>query len=558
MRDVAGSSGKAELYFSIAALLGSVACTGVMDGGTLNGESGTPGGPGGPGAPGGGQQVVPTNPGRGEMHRLNSTEYNATVADVLGTTLQPAASSWRGGEVDGFDNIGSVLGVDDTQYELYVDAAEALATDVFANPALKAKYVTCATQDDMACVQQVISKAGLKIFRRPLRQAELATYQKVYTATRAQGQDHDGALKHVLWSLLSSAEFLYRIELPQGSTKRPLDGFELASRLSYFLWSSAPDDALLETAAKGALETDAEVKAALARMLSDTKSRRFVESFAGQWLGARKLTAHAVASERFPIWNEQVATAAQQEMYAYFDEFLRRDRPWSEFLKADLNFVNAALAPLYGIPNVTGMQLLPVQNTTDKRAGFLGLAGFLTLTSMDRRTSPTLRGRWVLGNLLCQEPPPPPANVPKLEVGGKDLDNGNIRQILTEHRVRPDCAGCHGLFDPFGLALEQFDAVGRYREKYGDGSSIDASASLGTTAFTGLSGAADVVTATPDFNACVAHKMFVFGLGRTTSGDDKGWIEQIEGKWESGELTLRRLMEQLVLSVPFRNSGDVK
>ena len=549
MRDVAGSSGKAELYFGIAALLGCLSCTGVMEGETPNGT--------GPGP----EPQLPkgTNPGRGEMHRLNTTEYNYSVADVLGTALQPANANWRGGEIEGFDNVAAVLGVTEAQFSLYLDAAEQLASDVFATPALKAKFVPCTTADDQACVSDAIAKMGLRIFRRPLRAGEIATYQKVYTAARGLAQDHESSLKHVLWSLLSSAEFLYRIELP-GKTagKRALDGYELASRLSYFLWSSAPDDALLEAASKNALSADADVKSTVERMLADGKSARFIESFAGQWLGARKVKGHAVAAERFPQWNETVAAAAQTEMYLFFQDFLKNDRPWTDFLKADVNFVNAALAPIYGMNNVTSMELMPVQNAGDQRKGFMGLAGFLTLSSMDRRTSPTLRGKWVLGNLLCQEPPPPPADVPKLEVGGKDLDNGNIRQILTAHRTRPDCAACHALFDPFGMALEKFDAIGRYRDTYGDGSAIDATTELAGVPFEGLDGAAEAVTNHESYKTCITHKLFIYGLGRVPAGDDEAWIERLQESWEQGDLTIRRLIEGLTQSVPFRNSGDVK
>ncbi|HEX2873724.1 MAG TPA: DUF1592 domain-containing protein [Polyangiaceae bacterium] len=553
MREVASGFGSTKLYLAVAAVLGSVACTGVVDGGKDSGDGTTTTDPDKP-TPGG----AAVKPGRGEMHRLNSTEYNNTVADVLGTTLKPADANWRGGEIEGFDNVASVLGVDATQFGLYLDAAEKLANDVFASPTLKAKFVTCSTADDAACVKDIISKAGLHIFRRPLRANEIATYQKVYTEARAQKQDHDGALKHVLWSLLSSAEFLYRIELPKGTGKRPLDGFELASRLSYFLWSSAPDDALLEAAANNALGKDTEVQAAVDRMLADFKSTRFTESFAGQFLGARKVAGHAVAPERFPMWTPAVASAAQNEMYLYFEEFLRNDRSWTEFLTADVNFVNTSLAPIYGMQNVTSADLMKVNNTADKRAGFLGLAGFLALTSMDRRTSPTLRGKWVLGNLLCREAPPPPANVPKLEVGGKDLDNGNVREILEAHRVRPDCAGCHAIFDPFGLAMEKYDAIGRYRDTYGDGSTINASTTLDGNTFEDLAGAANIVTSDPAFKSCITHKMFIYGLGRSPTGDDAAWIKELEEEWAAGNMTLKRLISGLVESVPFRNSGDIK
>jgi len=548
MRDVAGTLSKANFYLGIAALLGTLSCTGVIE---SDSQSGSPKGPDGP--PVVEADGIATDPGRSPMHRLNTTEYNYTVADVLGTTLQPANANWRGGEIEGFDNVASVLGVDETQYSLYVDAAEALSNDVFTQPALKAKFVTCATVDDTACVQDVITKAGLRIFRRPLRTAEIATYQKVYTAARGLGQDHDGSLQAVLWSLLSSAEFLFRMELPKGAGKRALDGYELATRLSYFLWSSAPDDLLLDAASKSTLGTDAEVQATVDRLLADPRSSRFVESFAGQWLGGREVLTHPVAPDRFPEWTDAVAAAAQKEVYTYFDGFLRSKRSWMDFLKADLGTPDAALAPLYGAA------------ATDTRLGFMGLAGFLAISSMDRRTSPTLRGKWVLGNLLCQEAPPPPKDVPKLEVSGADLENGNVRQVLEAHRERIDCAGCHAIFDPFGLALEKYDAIGRYRETYGDGSPIDASTALGPSAaypngvsFEGITGAADVVTGAPEYKSCIAHKLFIYGLGRPPAGDDTDWIAQIEQGWAQGDMSISGLVSSLTQSVPFRNSGDVK
>jgi len=575
MRDVARGFGKAELFLGIAVLLGTLSCTGIVDSkSTGSGPGGAAGpgavgaGPGGTGGPGTGgpgtgptstdPNAPPVNPGRGEMHRLNSGEYNNSVADVTGTTLAPANANWRGGEIEGFDNVASVLGVDQTQYSLYLDAAEQIANDVFASATLKPKFLTCATTDDAACVSDIVSKAGLHVFRRPLRTAEIATYSKVYTAARTAGLDHAGAAKTVLWSLLSSAEFLYRIELPKGAVKRPLDGYELASRLSYFLWSSAPDDTLLTSASNNALTKDADVQAQVDRMLTDGKSARFIESFAGQWLGARKVASHAVAPDRFPNWKPDVANAAMNEMYLYFQEFLQKDTPWSQFLKADFNYVNASLAPFYGMQNVTGANLTRVTNTTDQRYGFMGLVGFLTLSSMDRRTSPTLRGKWVLGNMLCQEAPPPPANVPKLDLQGKDLDKGNVREILEAHRVNPTCAGCHGMFDPFGLALENFDAVGQYRTTYGDMSAINVSTTLNGTTFAGLDGATDIVSKDPAFNSCFAKKLYIYGLGRSPVSDDAGWVKDVEKQWETGNQTIHRLISGLALSVPFRNSGDVK
>jgi hypothetical protein len=499
------------------------------------------------------------------MHRLNSNEYNYTVADVLGTSLHPADENWRGGELDGFDNIASQLGTTDTQFALYLDAAEALAADLFATPAQKARFLTCTTAD-AACAKEFASNVGLRLFRRPLRSTELARYEQLYTNIRGQGQEHEAALKHLLWAMLSSAEFLYRIELRGGAPgKRALNGYELASRLSYFLWNSAPDDALLDAAKTDALQGDDAVKATFERLLNDGKSNRFIESFVGQWLGARKVPNHAVATSLYPQWTPDAAQAATNEMYLYFSEFLHSSRPWTDFLKADVNFVNAALAPVYGVPGISGSNLQRVEYTADERAGFMGLSGFLALSSTDRRTSPTSRGKWVLQRILCTDPPPPKPGIPLLSATGRNLDTGNIRDALAQHRTDADCKNCHALFDPFGLALEHYDAIGRYRETYADGSPIDASTELvASTAypngikFDGIRGGADAVTGSTQFKACVVRKLFTFGLGRVPAGDDTGWLEAIQRDWEKGNLSVPELMQGIVLSTPFRNSGDAQ
>jgi hypothetical protein len=503
---------------------------------------------------------VPVDPGTKGAHRLNSTEYNATVADVLGTKLQPANSSWRGGEIHGFDNMASVLDIDDAQYKRYFDAAGLIADDVFAAPDLKAKVVTCATVDDAACVQAIIANAGRRIFRRPLVADEITTYNKVYSGARQQGENHDGSIKQVLRSLLSSAEFLYRIESdpnPSSTDKHPLNAYELASRLSYFLWSSAPDETLLSSAADNSLTQDDKLGVAVDRMLADPKSARFVENFSGQWLGARKLPDHAAAPSAYPSWSPQLATSLTREMYLYFTEFLKNDRSWLEFLQADVNFVDATLASHYGVPAPTGAGQPRVEITTDQRFGFFGLGGFLALSSVEDRTSPTLRGRWILTNLLCTEPPPPPPGVPELTAGTFDPTR-NVAKALEEHRKNPACAGCHRLFDPYGLSLEQFDGIGKYRTIYADGATIDPTTELGGVKFTGIRGLADTVTKDPKFTACITDTMFTYSLGRLIADTDRPYLEVVQTEWTKGTPTLRRLIRSLVLAETFRFRHAIK
>ncbi len=507
--------------------------------------------------PGGASLVKGQDPGSKGMHRLNSAEYNNTVADVLGTALAPASSLWANEEDLGFDNIASVLRVDDKQFQKYFDAAGAIADDVFANVSLKARFVTCATADDMACVQGVINAFGLHLFRRPLIGEEVANYQAVYAASRTQGEDHDGSLKQVLRALLSSAEFLYRIEIdpdPASLASHALDPYELAARMSYFLWSSAPDDALLAAAADGSLAADAALTSAVDRMLADAKGDRFVRNFAGQWLGVRKVQNHGVSPAIFPDWTPALAAAMAEEVYQLFGEFARTDRSWLDFLKADVNFVDANLAALYDLP-APPQGIVRVEEKSDGRFGFFGTGAFLALSSYEYRTAPTLRGRWILINLLCTPPKDPPPGVPELDADptSPDASEQNVRQRLEEHRQNATCAGCHAELDPYGIALENFDAIGKYRTTYRNGSPIDVNTTLSDgTAFTGLQGLADVVSAKEEYTQCITQKLFTYGLGRGVQATDQPYIDNIRANWVKQTPTLRNLIHGLISADTFR------
>lgn len=501
------------------------------------------------------------DPGTKAMHRLNTAEYNATVRDVLGTTLEPANANWRGGEFAGFDNIASVLGMDEAQYDRSFNSARTLATEVFASEELRARFVACELSE-RACVRESIEGAGLRLFRRPLAPEELATYEKVYDAALGLGDEPLAALRLTFQALLSSAEFLFRIELdpqPDSTEPHPLSAFELAARLSFFLWSSAPDDALLALAADDSLLDPATLSPVVDRMLDDPRSERLVSNFSGQWLGARRVISHPVAPELY-WWSPQVALAAADEMVLYFAEFLRTERSWFGFPTADINYVDGWLSQLYGMPTPLEMPER-IEFTEDERAGFFGLAGFLAVTSFDRRTSPSLRGSWIANNLLCLKVPDPPPDVPKLEDAAADPATLDIRQVLERHRDDPACAGCHALFDPYGFALEEYDAIGRYRSAYQDGTPVDASSALPASAahpegrtVAGLDGLASAVASDPQFGKCLAKKLLTYGLGRVVTPTDEPYLEQAHLDWTAaGRVpSIRRLIHTLILTEPFR------
>jgi hypothetical protein len=547
--------------------LGAMACTGVMDGesppmgaGAASSAGGGGKSSGGAGASGGSNSAP--NPGYKPIHRLSAYEYNATVADVLGTTMTPANGSWSVFEIGGFDNLAEVQRVKSGEYQRFFEAATSLAQEAFGRAEFKAQWLTCGTSDD-ACVSGIVGKLGLRLLRRPLSGAELANYKSVYGFATQQGETHEGSLQQVLRTLLSSSEFLFRMEFdpdPTSAVRHPLTSYELASRLSYLLWSSAPDDALLAAAANDSLSQDEAIKAHVNRLLADpVRSSRFVQNFYGQWLGARKVASHPVAREIYTAWSSGLADALTQEMYAYFSEFLRTDQSWLEFLTTDRNFVNAPLAAFYGMPAPTGEGLQKVTVTSDKRVGFLGLGGFLAVTSQDRRTSPTLRGRLVMINLLCQMPPPPPiTGVPKLEEAAPetDLSKGNVRAVLEKHRQDPGCANCHKIFDPYGLPLEQFDAIGAYRTAYADGSLVVPDTELlDGTKLTGAGELADALTRDVRFQQCIADNLYSYGVGRPISSQDRPVLDSIKNSWSNGQQvpSIRRLLETVTLDASFRS-----
>ncbi|HXK17828.1 MAG TPA: DUF1592 domain-containing protein [Polyangiaceae bacterium] len=567
IRDIARGSGLA------AALSLLAGCTGVLSGPgdsrgsaapSIGNPTGNPSGGVGSGTGGaaavGGAAAPGVDPGSAPMHRLNDTEYNNSVHDTLGVATAPADWSTGQGVLYGFDNIAELLGMDTKTYASFFGAASKLADEVMATPALHSAYVSCDPATGAACAQTAISAVGLKLFRRPLSADELTTYAKVFTAGTKLGYSPDDALKHVLRAMLGSAEFLYRIELdptPTSLVPHKLGAYELGARLSYFLWSSAPDSALLAAAANGSLLDDKELGAQTDRLLSDPKGARFVTNFAGQWLGMRGLGGHAVEADVFPTWSPAIAAAEAEEAYRYFNEFVRGSQPWSAFLKADFNFVNPALAGIYGIkPPATDAMTL-VQVTDDHRFGFLGLGAFLTISSYDHCIAPTLRARWILDQLMCSPPAPPPGSlmIPPLDgdSGTAEVSQQNIRERLEAHRKNAICASCHATFDAIGLALENFDAIGQYRATYPNGSAIDASGQLGDgPSFVGLQGLTDMLSSDSRLMSCVAEKLFIYGLGRGIADSDRPYLNQVTTAWRAGTPLLPTLIKGLVLADTFR------
>jgi hypothetical protein len=542
---------------SVALLSLSFACSsqsGTKNPGATSASGGTSGVGGSATSGGGAVTSMPPvgydpktlDPGWVPVHRLTNTEYNNSVGDLLGTTLKPA-DFFQAQTGTGFDtNAGPLTGITSANAQAYFDAAKALVDDIFKNPALKAKVVTCqpAASGDTACAQTIIKTFGRRAFRRPIEATELTQLTARYTeALTTLGKDHDGAIGHVLRIMLTSAPFLYWIEidpdLQAASTdKRGLSGYELASRLSLALWGSLPDSALLDLAESGSLTDAATLSAQVDRLLDDPKGPRFIDAFFNQWLHIQNLGGHQVDAKLYPAWNEAMRTAMYADAKAFFGSFVYGAQPWSQFLTAKLT-PGAGLEGIYAA------------DPPGLRKGFLGLPAFLTAESVPTRTAPTFRGKVVLESVMCTTITVP-ANlvIPDLDQAGGAPESSNIRVKLQAHRADPNCAACHNILDPIGFGLESFDAIGKYRTAYGNGDPIDASGEFQGKAFAGLDQLIPILTSDVHYNTCPSEKLLSFALRRIARPEDQPYLEQLAKDWNAG--TVRDLVKKLVLSDTFR------
>ncbi|MEA2697148.1 MAG: hypothetical protein QOI66_1419, partial [Myxococcales bacterium] len=544
------TQGHWPLTFSLAMIGLTTSCSGAIGGSAPSGPGPAPS----PTPPGG---SVHGDVGTVAIRQLTIAEYNNTVHDLLGTALHPA-DTFGTSEADGFDTIASAGVINSRKVSDYFDAATSLAEDAFASDALRGRIVTCqsASPSDTACAESIIKAFGLRAFRRPLETAETAEFVSQYQKALVQTADHAQAIKQVVRIMLVAPQFIYRIELdpdPSSMTVHALNSYEVASRLSYTIWSSMPDDQLLAAAGTNELLTPPGVQAQVDRLLADPRSSALVDNFAGQWLGMRRLKDHVVDTTVYPFWTDALKSSMQQEMGRYFDDFLHGTLTYDQFLTADFNYVDANLAPVYGVPAPAGQGMVRIENTTDHRVGFLGLAGLLTFTSRPERSAPSIRGQLVLDALRCiklELPPnftPPPLAEP--------MPGQTVRQQVEAHGSMPACAPCHSLLDPVGLSLEHFDGSGRYRETYAGGLPIDASGVFpGGKPFDGLEGLAATIASDPSFVSCAAQKLFTFGIGRPIDAGDPSapYLSQIVDGWRANGLTLRNLVKQLATNDTFR------
>jgi len=408
-------------------------------------------------------------------------------------------------------------------------------------------------EDWKPALRKILASLASRAYRRPATPEEIERLATIGLLAKKSGEPFEKGARLGLQAILVSPHFLFRVENPKPG---PLGGYEVASRLSYFLWSSMPDPALYDLAGKGSLAKPENLVAQARRMLKDPKVAALADNFAGQWLQLRKLEIVLPDSKLFPQFDEALKESMRAETTLFFRHIVAEDRSILEFLDATYSFLNDRLARHYGIEGVLGSEFRKVALPGGRRGGLLSQASILTVTSNPTRTSPVKRGKWVLENILGTPPPPPPPGADTLPDGEGPLTGKTLRAKMEEHRKNPTCASCHSRMDPIGFGLENFDAVGAWRDREGD-DEVDATGQLPDgTPFAGpASLRAYLVSKKDQFAGALAERMLTYALGRGLTAVDRCHIEAIVKRCRASGYRFSALVEGVVLSEPFRKQG---
>lgn len=519
-----------------------------------------------------------SRPGRVTIRRLNREEYNHTIRDLFGIDFRPADDFPSDDVGYGFDNIADVLSMSPILLEKYLAAAEQIVAQVFDDPQARRRVEIESPrpgEDWLPSLRGDITRLARRAFRRPVDEEEIDRLVAMaigvsgnegpprerrsgFNRNFRQGRTSNQPLRVAATAILASPHFLFRIELDpepaaedaEQPTIRPLNDHEIATRLSYFLWSSMPDETLFELADQGRLRDPAVLEAQVERMLDDAKAVALVDNFAGQWLQLRDLETLSPDPQRYPSFDDSLRQAMRGETERFFSALMRENRSVLDFLDADFSYVNERLAQHYGIEGIEGTEFQRVELPPNRR-GVLTQASILTLTSNPTRTSPVKRGQWILDNFLGEPPPPPPAGVEELNEDDETL--GSLRERMEQHRANPACSVCHRQMDTLGFGLENFDGVGAWRDVDGR-FPIDPSGELpGNVAF---AGPAEMMSLLAErrrdaFARCLAEKMLTYSLGRGLGPFDRCSVNAILERLAQDEYQFRSLVKAVVTSEPF-------
>ncbi|MEP7321314.1 MAG: DUF1592 domain-containing protein [Saprospiraceae bacterium] len=530
------------------------------------------------------KSLAQKNPGHVVIRRLSHSEYHHTIMDLLQVDFDarnafPSDGSGGGG----FDNQGRALFFTPLKLERYYDAADKIIHELESDPKrwslivpftynpstwqrISAWIVSLFKKDSKSfyspeqAADQVIFPLATKAFRRFLKEDDKVPLRKLFNQVYTDNsglsnpQRFNESISQVLKAVLVSPNFLYKIEEePDKEGAYPLSDFELATRLSYFLWSTMPDQELFELAYKGQLHDSAVLAAQVRRMLIDPKVKRFAENFSGQWLGITKLLENQpmVDAEKFPGFDMAIRKQLYQEAVEYFYYVMTKSN-FLDLIQSNYSFLNKDLAAYYGIEGVSGDDFKKVNLTDTHRGGVLGMASVLSTTSLALRTSPVLRGKWVMEQILGISPPPPPEVVAELTSDKKQHDALGLRKILEMHRSKPECYGCHQKMDPLGLGLENYDPAGKWRETY-EKVAIDAS---GVTAegkkFNGPAELKNILLEEKQkFARNLSAKMLSYAIGRSMRFTDEPALQKLDETLLLNNFKPEPFLIELVKSYPF-------
>ena len=501
----------------------------------------------------------PANAGVVVVRRLNHSEYNNSVRDLLMTTLRPADTFPADDLGAEFDTVGSALSLSPGYVMAYEAAAHALIADLYVDATRRQRVVTCNidTGGD-TCAQTVLSAFARRAWRRPVTAEEIQSLMKPVIAARTVAATPTEGIRHALAAVLLSPFFIFKVEIdadPTSTASRRVSPHELATRMSYALWSSTPDDTLLAAADSGQLATDDQVSAQIDRLLADPRADALLDEFAAEWLNYKEMEQHEVDTKLFPKYTPALARSMRLEARRFVQEFLRTELGVPEMLSARFTFLDSALATHYGLARPAGgaaTDFTRVDTSAGPRAGLLTLGAFLTSTSLPTRTSPVIRGNFIFTRLLCGNIPQPPPDVPPLS---EDMMFGTLRERLEAHRAKPECSPCHNVMDPLGFGLENYDAIGAFRTMDGT-AAVDASGVLpdGVTKFNGAVELAAALSKDASFSACLTRKFMTFAVGRLLNQrDDGAWVSYLSGLAMSSGGSLKTIIRTVMLSEGFRS-----
>ena len=484
------------------------------------------------------------------LHRLNGEEYDTTVRDLLNTKLSFKAKFLNDEFANGFDNNASALSMTRPRLQGFQLAAEALADELTADGSQTLSTLAPCTGGtaQKACLTNFVGRFSARAWRRPSTQAEVS---KVVADASASGGTYAAQVKLATTAILMSPYFLYRVEIGEGREDGLLNPYELASRLSYFLWSSTPDDELTAAAADGSLLRDEVLDAQVTRMLSDRKAEAFSDRFAGMWLGVRQAEAFLPDKTVFPDFDAELQASAVAQTKATFNDLIAGKMAFHELFDGNTTYINDRLAKHYDMPAPNSTVLVKV--AAGKRRGVLTQAGVLMGQSLPDRTSLVHRGAFLLQNVLCATPPGAPPNVPALQESNPNAKTQ--RQRLEVHATVPSCAVCHNLIDPYGFVLESYDATGTFRT-LDNGGVIDTSAQLPDgTKVADVDELSAIFAKSPAVSSCLVQKVSTYAIGRTLTSADAAHVNKLHADLLKDGQRVDHLLHKLVLSPLFRRRG---